>query len=58
MIVDNLDFIDVKHKLFDEAVEMDRGGPLVLPIDDNMPLNGNENDDYASGGHKLKRVYV
>ena len=33
--VDDIDFAEIAPRLFDEAVEMNRSGPLELPTDDS-----------------------
>ena len=46
MSLDDLDFAAIPTKVFDEAVEMDRSGPLVLPKDEKM---GDNKDEEMSG---------
>jgi hypothetical protein len=46
-----IDFAEVKPELFDEAVDMDRGGPLELPDDDDktVPVGGDEDEERSVG---------
>lgn len=45
MSVVDVDFADVEPKPFDEALEMDRGGPLELPLDNNKSTSAGDDED-------------
>jgi hypothetical protein len=49
--VEDVVFAEVDNELFDGAVEMDRGGPLELPDDDDrsIPVDENEDEEMSVG---------